>query len=128
MGVELRCSRRKLKQKQIPPLRCGMIDREARTNAGASPVRSHPTGKEPRRGPGCTSVAMTAELRVRSGLVTARVVVVPCRVELHEAEAAVGDGEVAEAEGEGFGSAAAFDEFGEFELDDVKAGVEEAGG
>lgn len=47
---------------------------------------------------------------------------------LEEAEAAVGDGEVAEAEGEGFGSSTAFDELREFELDDVEAGVEEAGG
>lgn len=47
---------------------------------------------------------------------------------LEEAEAAVGDGEVTEAEGEGFGSTTSFDELGEFELDDVKAGVEEAVG
>ena len=40
----------------------------------------------------------------------------------------MGYGEVAEAEGEGFGAAAAFDELGELELDDVEAGVEEAGG
>lgn len=40
----------------------------------------------------------------------------------------MGDGEVAEAEGEGFRAAAAFDELREFELDDVKVGVEEAGG
>jgi len=39
-------------------------------------------------------------------------------------EQAVGDGHVAEAEGEGFGSSTAFDEFAEFELNDVEAGVE----
>ncbi len=40
----------------------------------------------------------------------------------------MGDGEVAEAQGERFCAAAAFDELREFELDDVEAGVEEAGG
>ena len=40
----------------------------------------------------------------------------------------MGDGEIAEAEGEGFCSASAPDELRELELDDVEAGVEEAGG
>ncbi len=40
----------------------------------------------------------------------------------------MGDGEVREAEGERFRSAAALDEFGELELDYIEAGIEEAGG
>ena len=40
----------------------------------------------------------------------------------------MGDGQVAEAEGEGLGAAAALDELAELQLDDVEAGVEEPGG